>query len=167
MNAVGKDISVGGKYVGVPRLVLSKGLSAATITGSYAQITDTGGKILGGTLDVPVINGGLVKPTLALRGSYSTLRGIDVYKVNTWGAELFLGKGIGPVTPYGAIGKQRGDATGTIPATANFPGITLKDKSTITRYTVGAAINLLILRVNVEANQAEQRSYGAKVSLGF
>ncbi|GAC1395218.1 MAG: hypothetical protein NVSMB68_12280 [Thermoanaerobaculia bacterium] len=140
---------------------------AATVTGSYAKIADTGGSVLGGTLDVPVVNGGLLKPTLALRGSYGTLRGLDVYRLNTYGLELFLGKGFGPVTPYGAVGKQRSDATGTIPQTPRTPVITLRDRSTITRYTLGAAINLLILHVNVEANQAEARSYGARVSFGF
>ncbi len=161
-NAVTKDITVGGNYVAVPRIVVSKGLSAATITGSYAKLQKTSGSIVGGTLDIPVIDGGLLKPTLALRGSYATLRGVDAYKLNTYGAELFLGKGFGPITPYGAVGKQRGNATGTI-----TPQLVLHDKSTITRYTVGAAINLLFLRVNVEANQAEARSYGAKISFGF
>ena len=166
-RAVNKDITLSSNYVAVPRLVVSKGLGAASISGSYAKLGKTSGSIVGGSLDVPIINGGLLKPTLALRGSYATLRGVDVYKLNTYGAELFLGKGFGPVTPYAAIGKQRGDATGTIPQTPRTPVITLRDKSTITRYTVGAAFNLLILGVNVEANQAEMRSYGARVSFGF
>jgi hypothetical protein len=158
---VSKDITVG-DYVAVPRIVVSKGLSAATISGSYAKVQDTGAQIIGGALDVPIINGGLVKPTLALRGSYSTLRGVDVYKVNTYGLELFLGKGFGPVTPYGAVGQQRTDATGTIPSV-----LTLRDKSTMTRYTAGVQLNLVVIRLAVEANQAEARSYGAKVSFGF
>ena len=166
-RAVNKDITLSSNYVAVPRLVVSKGLGAASVSGSYAKLGKSSGSIVGGSLDVPIINGGLLKPTLALRGSYATLRGVDVYKLNTYGAELFLGKGFGPVTPYAAIGKQRGDATGTIPQTPRTPVITLRDKSTITRYTVGAAFNLLILRVNVEANQAEMRSYGARVSFGF
>ena len=162
-RAVNKDITLGGNYIAVPRLVVTKGLGAASVSGSYAKLGRTGGSIAGGSLDIPIINGGVLKPTLALRGSYSTLRGIDVYKINTYGAELFLGKGFGPITPYGAIGKQRSDATGMIPQAS----LTLKDKSTLTRYTLGAAINLLILRVNIEANQAEMRSYGARVSFGF
>ena len=166
-RAVNKDITLSSNYVAVPRLVVSKGLGAASVSGSYAKLGKSSGSIVGGSLDVPIINGGLLKPTLALRGSYATLRGVDVYKLNTYGAELFLGKGFGPVTPYAAIGKQRGDATGTIPQTSRTPALTLRDKSTITRYTVGAAFNLLILRVNVEANQAAMRSYGARVSFGF
>lgn len=163
LKAVNKDITLGRNYVAVPRLVVTKGLGAASVSGSYAKLGKTGGSIAGGSLDIPIINGGVLKPTLALRGSYSTLRGIDVYRINTYGAELFLGKGFGPITPYGAIGKQRSDATGTIPQAA----LTLRDRSTLTRYTLGAAINLLILRVNIEANQAEMRSYGARVSFGF
>ncbi len=161
-RAVSKDITVG-DYVAVPRLVVTKGLSAATVSASYAKVQDTGAQILGGTLDVPIINGGLVKPTLAVRGSYSTLRGVDVYRLNTYGLELFLGKGFGPVTPYGGVGRQRSDARGTIPTT----NITLRDKSTINRYTAGVQFNVLLLRLAVEANQAEARSYGAKVSFGF
>ncbi len=167
VHAVNKDILIGSKYIAVPRLVVTKGLGAASVSGSYAKLGKSNGSIVGGSLDVPIINGGLLKPTLALRGSYSTLRGVNVYQINTYGAELFLGKGFGPITPYGAFGKQRGDATGTIPQTSVTPVITLKDKSTVTRYTLGAAINLLILRVNIEANQAEMRSYGARISFGF
>lgn len=166
-RSVSRDFTVGGGYVAVPRLIVSKGLSGATISGSYAKVQSSNASIIGGSADLPIINGGLVKPTLALRGTYSTLRGVDVYKLNTYGVELFLGKGFGPITPYGAIGKQRGDARGTIPATTQTPEITLRDKSTINRYTAGVQFNLLVVRLVVEANQAEVRSYGAKVAFGF
>ena len=166
-RSVTKDITIGGDYVGVPRLVISKGLSAATISGTYAKVNDTSANVIGGALDLPIVNGGLVKPTLALRGSYSTLRGVDDFKLSTYGLELFLGKGFGPVTPYGAVGKQRSDAKGTAPATSDTLPISLRDKSTINRYTLGAQLNLVVFRLTVEANQAEERSYGAKVSFGF
>ncbi len=166
-RAVGNDFSVGGNYIGVPRLIVSKGLGAASVAGSYAKLSDTGITVLGGAFDIPVINGGLIKPTLALRGTYSTLRGVDVYSQNVYGLELFLSKGFGPLTPYGAIGKMRNDARGTIPATSQTPDIVLTDKSDITRYTIGVRLSLLLPKLVVEANQAEERSYSAKVSFGF
>ena len=166
-RAAGEDLTVGGNYVGVPRLVVAKGLGGASVAGSYAKIADTGITILGGALDIPVINGGLVKPTLALRGTYSTLRGVEHYEQDTYGVELFLAKGFGPVTPYGGVGKMRSDARGTIPATNVSPEITLTDESDITRYTVGVRISLLVPKLVVEATQAEERSYSAKISLGF
>lgn len=165
-RAVGNDFSMG-SYVAVPRLVVSKGYGAGSISGSYAKLQDTGISILGGSLDIPIIDGGLLKPTLALRGAYSTLRGIDAYDMKVYGLELFLGKGFGPLTPYAAVGRQRHDAQGIIPPTAVSPQIVLNDKGDINRYTVGLRFSLLGPKVTVEANQAEERSYAAKISFGF
>src|SRR5437763_8706901 len=89
-------------YLAVPRLVASKGFGAATISGMYASRGDI--KMYGGALDIPIVRGSLATPELALRGSYSTLSGIDVFKMKTYGLEAFLSKGFGPVMPYGALG---------------------------------------------------------------
>jgi hypothetical protein len=166
-RAVGEDFSIGGNYVGVPRLIVTKGLGVISVAGSYAKVSDTGITVLGGAVDVPIINGGLIKPTLALRGTYSVLQGVENYDHKTYGAELFLSKGFGPVTPYAGYGRMRSDARGTIPATSVTPAITLLDESDITRITVGVRISLLLPKLVVEATQAEERSYSAKVSLGF
>ena len=90
-----------------------------------------------------------------------TLRGIDVYRLNTYGLELFLGKGFGPATPYASYGRQRSDARGTAGT------IELHDRSTIARYGAGVQLNLVVVRVAVEATQAEARSYAARVTFGF
>lgn len=167
-KAIGNEDIAWGNYVGVPRLVVVKGLSVITVAGSYAKIPDTDITVLGGSIDVPIIDGGLLKPTVALRGSYSTITGIeDIYKHKTYGLELFLGKGFGPVTPYGAIGRMRTDARGTIPATAQTPEIVLVDKGDIDRYTVGVRISLGVPKLVVEATQAEERSYSVKISVGL
>lgn len=167
-RAAGEDfVDEYGNYAGIPRLVVSKGLGSATVAGSYARVGDTGVEVWGGSLDVPIMGGGFVVPTLALRGTYSELRGIDVYQQKTYGVEVFLGKGFGPVTPYAAYGRMRSDATGTIPATEFVPEIVLHDESDIDRITVGARLSLGIPKLVVEATQAEQRSYSAKLSIGF
>lgn len=165
-RAVGKDFSYS-NYIGVPRLIVVKGIGAGTISGSYAKVKDSKITVYGGSVDMPIIDGGLLRPTLALRGSYSMLRGVDAYDLKTYGVELFLGKGFGPVTPYGAVGKMRSNARGTIPATSVTPAITLADKSDVTRYTVGVRLSLFVPKLVIEANQAEERSYSAKVSVGF
>ena len=66
----------------------------------------------------------------------------------------------------GVVG-MRSDATGTIPATDFNPEIVLTDESDIDRITVGARLSLGIPKLVVEATQAEQRSYSAKLSIGF
>ncbi|HYI08675.1 MAG TPA: hypothetical protein VEK57_06365 [Thermoanaerobaculia bacterium] len=158
-------------HVAVPRLVVSKGLSVVNIAVSYAKVPDTDISILGGSLDVPIINGGLVKPTLAVRGAYSTLQGVEELDLTTYGVELFLSKGFGPVTPYAAIGRARTDAEGRpftgIPTGGAVPVEPLVDEFDSNRITVGVKISLLLPKFVIEATQGEERSYAAKVSFGF
>ncbi len=159
---------VHGGYAAVPRLVVSKGFGLGTIAASYAKFSDSGIKTYGGSLDVPVMRGSVVMPELALRGSYATLSGVHVLKLKTYGLELFLSKGFGPLTPYGAIGRMRNDSRGTVRlASGAIPDITLTDRSDINRYTLGLRLSLFVPKFVIEATQAEQRSYAAKVSVGF
>ena len=162
-NSVPQNSSfVRGNYAAVPRIVASKGFSFATISGSYAQFSNSGVKTFGGALDVPLLRGTLVTPEIAVRGSYATMTGVDVLKLKTYGLEAFISKGFGPLMPYGAIGRMRTDSRGTI-----SPAISLHDTSNIMRYTVGLRLSMLIPKFVVEATQAEQRSYAAKISVGF
>lgn len=150
-------------YLAVPRLVASKGFGAATISGMYAS--RAGIKMYGGALDIPIVRGSLATPELALRGSYSTLSGIDAFKEKTYGLEAFLSKGFGPVMPYGAIGRQRNNANGSV--TLGTVTRTLADRSNVTRYTAGVRLSLLLPKITVEATKAEVTSYAAKISFGF
>lgn len=162
-HAVTSDITTSG-YIAIPRLVVSKGFGIATVSGTYAKINNTGVKIWGGAVDVPIIRGTVATPELALRGSYSTLSGVDVFKEKTYGLEAFLSKGFGPLMPYIAYGRMRANATGTITAPT---AITLHDTSDMNRVTLGLRISLFVPKIVVEATQAEVRSYAAKVSIGF
>lgn len=150
-----------GNYAAVPRLIVSKGFSAGTISASYATFSKSGIKTYGGALDLPLLRGSIAIPEVALRGSYATISGVDVLKLKTYGLEAFVSKGFGPLTPYGAIGRMRTDSRGTIVNT------TLTDRSTINRYTAGVRLSLFVPKFAIEATQAEQRSYAAKVSFGF
>jgi hypothetical protein len=163
-HAVSSDFTHNG-YVAVPRLVVSKGFSAGTISGTYAKISDTGAKVWGGAIDIPIIRGTLASPELALRGSYSTLTGIEAFKEKTYGLEAFLSKGFGPLMPYAAYGRMRTNATGTIHV--GTLSTTLHDASNLNRLTVGLRVSLFFPKIIVEATQAEVRSYAAKVSFGF
>lgn len=166
INSVNEDFTIS-DHVVVPRLIVSKGLSAATISAMYAKVPDSDVAVLGASLDVPIISGGIATPTLALRGSYATLQGIDVYDLNTYGVELFLSKGFGPITPYAAVGYARSDAEGTIVFPDDRAPVTLTDEADSNRVTVGLKFSLLLPKIVVEATQGEERSYAAKVAFGF
>ena len=160
-NAVGNDFSTQ-DYLPVPRLVITKGIGSGNITASYGRVPDTNIEMYGGSLDWAVIDGGLVSPTLGLRGTYGVLKGVDVYNLKTYGGEAFLSKGFAFVIPYGAVGKVWSDAKGIV-----TPDLTLRDKASGTRYTLGVRFSFPILKVVVEAAQAEERSYSAKISFGL
>lgn len=134
---------------------------------TYAQISSSGIKTYGGALDLPIIRGSVMTPELALRGSYSTITGVDVFKLKTYGVEAFLSKGFGPIMPFAAIGKMRSDARGTVPGSAGVPDITMTDSADITRYSAGVRLSLLVPKLVIEATKAQVQSYSAKISFGF
>jgi hypothetical protein len=162
-RAVGSDFSTSG-YVGVPRLVASKGFGGGTISGSYAKLGDSGIKTWGGSLDVPLIRGTIATPEIGLRASYATLTGSDVYKQKVYGVEAFISKGFGPIMPYAGVGRMRNNATGTIKLPVSH---TIADKGNINRYTAGVRLSLLVPKIAVEVTKAEVTSYAAKISFGF
>ena len=163
-NSVSNDFSTDG-YVAVPRLVVSKGLGFVTVSGTYAKLQNTDAKMYGGTVDFPIIDGGLLRPTLAVRGAYAQLSGIDDFKEKVYGAEIFLSKGFGPLTPYGAVGRMRTSADGRV--TLRSTDFTLHDRSDVNRFTVGLRLSLFLPKIVVEATRSEVTSYAAKVSFGF
>lgn len=165
-HSVSDDFTIN-DYVAVPRLVASKGLGRATLSASYAKVQSSDVSTWGGALDIPIINGGLIRPTLALRGAYSTLNGSENFDLKTYGAEVFLSKGIGPVTPYIAAGRMKIDAKGNVSAPPTVVVPQLQESSAFNRYTVGVKLSLLIPKIVIEATQAEERSYAAKISFGL
>lgn len=163
-----KDFTHNG-YAALPRLVVAKGFSAGTISATYAKINDSGIATWGGALDVPIIRGTIATPEIALRASYATLTGVDAFRLKTYGAEAFISKGFGPITPYGAIGRQRIDARGDITSAVASPVAIppLRENGNINRITVGVRISMLVPKLAIEATQGEVRSYAAKISVGF
>jgi hypothetical protein len=153
---------VHGSYAAVPRLVATKGLGAMTISASYAKFSNSGVKTYGGAIDLPIIRGTVATPEIAVRGSYATLTGVNALSLKTYGLEAFISKGFGPLMPYAAYGRMRTDSRGTI-----TPTISLRDRGDDTRWTLGLRLNLLLPKFSIEATQAVQRSYAAKISVGF
>lgn len=165
-KAVNDDFTIS-DHVAVPRLVASKGLSFGTISATYAKVPDTDIQLWGAAYDMPLTSGGIASPTIALRGAYSQLRGVEQLDLTTYGAEVFISKGFGPITPYAAAGYARYNSEGRINGLPGGSTITLTDDGNMKRYTLGVKISMFIPKLVVEATQGEERSYAAKVSFGF
>ncbi|HUF18167.1 MAG TPA: hypothetical protein VMS12_09020 [Thermoanaerobaculia bacterium] len=166
VNSVDSDLLTDG-YLVVPRLVVSKGLVFANLSGMYAKIPDSDVEIWGAALDVPILRGGVAMPTLSIRGTWADVRGVEELDLTVYGAEVFISKGFGPFTPYAAAGIARTDSEGRIPETAVTPAMILQDEFDQERFTVGLRISLLVPKLVIEATQAEDISYAAKISFGL
>ncbi|HEY2321432.1 MAG TPA: hypothetical protein VGJ82_01090, partial [Thermoanaerobaculia bacterium] len=59
---------------------------------------------------------------------------------------------------YGAIGRQRDNASGSV--TVSTVTRSLADRSNVTRYTAGVRVSLLLPKITVEATKAEVTSFG-------
>ena len=92
VRSVENDFTRSG-YLFVPRIVASKGIGIGNLSASYAQVPDSNVKVIGGSFDLPLIRGGVVKPTLVFRATYGQLQGVDVFELTTYGGEAILGKG--------------------------------------------------------------------------
>lgn len=86
-------------------VIAQKGLPFGIDVGaSYGGVPGTDARVAAGELRYALLEGSVVSPAIGLRGSYSTLSGIDDIDYDSYGMDLSISKGFGPLTPYGGVG---------------------------------------------------------------
>lgn len=166
-TGAGESDLVRSGYLFVPRAVVTKGFSLVGVSASYAAIPGTDVKVLGANLDVPIMRGSAVTPSINIRGTYSALQGVEEYELTNYAAEAFISKGFGPVTPYAAAGIVQTSASGEVRGADGVLLRRLEDDFQTERITLGVRISLLVPKIILEATEGDERTYAAKVSLGF
>lgn len=154
-------------YLAVPRIHVRKGLPFNIDVGAmYSEIPNSNIKLYGGEVQVALLEGSVVTPALAIRGSYTTLEGVDDLSLKTYAADAVVSKGFAMLTPYAGIGvvgisgKYEGNDT-TLQAT-------LKDQDfTETRYFGGVQLSMMLARLTVEAEYLNNPVYSLKLSIGW
>lgn len=144
-----------------PKLHIQKGLPFGIDVGFvYTKLPSSNVGMYGGELKWAIHKGTLATPAFALRGTYTTLTGVDTLDVSTYGADLSVSKGLGPLTPYAGIGET------WINSSANVVG--LSDESiSASHFFVGTKLSLLLFTFALEADFAKVPSYSFRVGLGF
>jgi hypothetical protein len=154
-------------YLVVPRLHVRKGLPFNIDVGAmYAQVPDSNITLWGGELQVALLEGTTATPALALRGSYSSLEGVDDLDLQTYAADAVLSKGFLMFTPYIGAGVVQIEAE----YTGNDPTLqaNLQDQSlTEARYFAGVQASMALLRLTGEIEYLERPIYTVKLSLGW
>ena len=101
-RVIGEDVDEIGR-VGV---IAQKGLPLGIDVGaSYSWVPDSDVKVFGGEIRYALLDGGVATPAIGLRGSYSTLNGVDEVDFDSYGIEIAISKGFGPLTPYAGVGQ--------------------------------------------------------------
>jgi hypothetical protein len=154
-------------YLAVPRLHVRKGLPFnLDIGASYAAVPDSNIELFGAELQWAILEGSTATPALALRGSYSTLRGVDDLDLQTMAADAVVSKGFLMLTPYAGVGVVRIDGKYD-GANATLQNTLSDQKVTETRVFGGVQVALALLRLTLEAEYAQMPVYTAKLSLGW
>ena len=147
----------------LPTLRAHKGLPFGIDVGAaIASIPGSNIKYMGGELRYAILDGGILTPSVGVRGSLSRLQGVDDLGFNTKGLDISISKGFLMATPYAGIGKVWASSD----PKAGL-GLTAEDVSLNKAY-VGLGINLLLINLNLEADKTgDAKSYSAKLGIRF
>lgn len=153
-------------YLAFPKLHAQKGLPFGLDLGLvYTQVPSSNIGMWGAEVKWAILKGTLATPALALRGSYTTLFGVDNLDVSTYGADLSISKGFGPFTPYAGIGQVA--TTSSSDATALGGGALQDESISATHGFIGAKLSFLMLSFVAEADFAAIPTYGLRLNLSF
>lgn len=148
----------------LPRIHLQKGLPFGfDIGASYTKLPSSNMKIIGGEVKWAIISGNAALPALAIRGSYTTLTGVDDLDLETIGADISISKGFLFVTPYAGYGQV------WITSEANptrFP-LLQKEEINVAKPFVGAKISLALINFVFQADFGDLPMYTARFNVGF
>jgi len=150
----------------LPKIHAHKGLPFGIDIGlAYAQIPGSNIKYLGGELRYSFVSGNVALPAIAVRGTYTTILGVDGVSFSTKGVEATVSKGFLFLTPYGGLGYQLADSefeTGVV-------GVgTLDESVSMFKWFAGLNINMGLLNIAGEVDQTgDAMSYSAKLGFRF
>lgn len=149
-------------YIVLPKLHVQKGLPFGIDVGAiFAAVPNSNIQLYGGELKWAVLKGSIVSPAVAVRGSYTTLAGVDDIDASTYGVDASVSKGFGPITPYAGIGQVWIRAV-------NDTSLKIDDVSTSAiKLFVGTRVSLIFIKIALQADFSDINMYSAKASIGF
>lgn len=96
----------------MPKLHIHKGLPFNLDVGAFVTaVPNSDIKLLGVEVRYALLEGGVAKPAIAIRGAITKLSGVNQLDLDTKSLELMLSKGFLNLTPYAGVGKVWGNST--------------------------------------------------------
>ncbi|MEW5755513.1 MAG: hypothetical protein AB1810_04360 [Pseudomonadota bacterium] len=149
----------------VPKLHAHIGLPFNLDIGAFiTSVPSTNIKLVGGELRYSILEGGVAMPALAVRGTFSSLNGVDTLDFSTKGLELTISKGFAMVTPYAGVGTVR---TTSDPNVTSGPSLS-KESFSQTKLYAGLNFNMGLMNIALEGDKTgDFASYSAKLGFRF
>lgn len=163
-NDTAIDGELRGGFLSVARVGARKGLPGGIDLGvSYGRALEGDLDLLSAEIQYAILKGGLVKPALSLRVTGSRSMGSQTYDLDQYGAEVLLSKGFAVLTPY--VGAGIVYSKGTLD---RGPLLTVfEEKETRGVVYGGVTLNLLLPKITVEIEKAEEIQGAVRVGIGF
>ena len=144
------------------RLIVRKGLPLGFDVGAQVG-TLAGERFWGAEGRWAIVDGGAVTPAVALRASYERFANAP-YQVSAAEVQLGISKGFAVVTPYGAIGVRRSDASARVGTPADA---TLSATTGTATWAAGVRLNLPVFRLVGEVRHAANLAYFLGFGVGL
>lgn len=145
-----------------PKLHAHKGLPFGIDLGLvYAKLPVADISYVGGEVRYSFVSGNVAMPAIAVRGTYTTLLGVDEIDFSTKGLELTVSKGFLMFTPYAGVGNiwTSGDLESSFSTSASV---------TQFKWFAGLNLNLGLMNIVGEIDQTgDAKSYTMKLGFRF
>jgi len=159
-SAIDGDLS--GGFLSVGRVGVRKGLPWGIDLGlSYGLALGGDVKLLSAEVQYAILKGGALSPALSVRVTGTRTVDADAYDLDQYGAELLASKGFTVLTPYLGAGvvHSKGTLSGGLDQ--------LSDSETRGVLYGGVTLNLLLPKITVELEKADEVQGAVRVGFGF
>lgn len=146
----------------LPKLHIQKGLPfGIDIGATYTKAPGSNIKVIGGEIKYALVSGNAAIPAIAIRGSYTTLSGVEDLDLETMGADISISKGFVFVTPYAGYGQV------WIKSEEKVTPLKLKSKTRVAKPFVGVKLSLALINFVFEADFGKTKMYTGRFNVGF